>query len=415
MVNSFFDTPPGRRAAIFAACDAQPATFLGIVCGEAANTDASHIAVTEVAQKFEGSVSRRILVLETGLEQSQDIYTTHTSPAPLASPLNLFEPVKPVFRRNNGMSLSGEDETWRHNYYAARRTKAGGFPEPRGGYHPLGTINQHSHPPYLSDDHVVDPSLPMVDTLRFTFRAGVLDAPSNQAEEFSERFGRFRQGIEALDYCEAVQWTRRHEAANVVVLFIGNNKCALKLLVKLAVCAVVWRSRENRPEDLTAACNPFFQMFDILSYVERGPIQQHGFTISTSNLISWPRIKHLELITFCTPDNPEAKRLLQILAKRYFDTALVVNVVVGRRSAGQCLDSGYAHKRSEQGEHAILVSWWRWRSWEARQHWYSQFHAIVQNNYERLGHIVDGLRLVATGGIDSDLLDLQLHIHNQYQ
>lgn len=399
----FLHSPPGR-----AAFDAQPATFLGIICGDSADSEASQIAITKAVQKFEGSVSRRVLVLEPGLDQSQDVYTTHTSRAPLASPLSLFEPVKPIFRRNNGMDLRGEDMTWRSNYYAARRAKTGGFPEPCGRYHPLGTINQYSCPNYPDHEHVSEDTSPMIDTLSLIFRAGVLDASSSQAERLSKRFWRqVRREMEELYYyCQAVYWARKHGDANVVVLLIGN-KCASGMLVKLANRAVVWRSGQKRPEDLLAVLSPFLQRSGILSLTERGPLQQCSFTLDTGRP-PLPTAQYLELITFCTPDNPEARRLLQTHAKRYFYTALVVNVTAGRGSAGKCINSRYAHKRSDPGEHAALISLWDWRSLDAREKWYSQFHAIVQNKYEGLGHIVDGVRLVATGGIFSELLEMQL-------
>lgn len=74
---------------------------------------------------------------------------------------------------------------------------------------------------------------------------------------------------------------------------------------------------------------------------------------------------------------------------------------------GQCISAGYAHERLDLREHAAYISLWSWRSIEARERWYSQFHAIVQHNFERLGHIVDEVRLLATGGIHSELLDLR--------
>lgn len=175
----------------------------------------------------------------------------------------------------------------------------------------------------------------------------------------------------------------------------------------LADPAIVWRFRQKRPEDLPAACDLVLQKYGVSRDMERGPLLQHSFTISNSASLSLPIEKHLELITFRTPDNYEAKRLLQIHAERYFDTALMANVVAGRSSAGKCVKSGFAHKRPEQGGDAVLVSLWSWRSLEAREHWYSQFHAIVQSNYERLGHVVDGVRLVATSGIQSELLTRQ--------
>lgn len=230
MSNHFYDTPPGRRAAVLAACDAQPVRFFGIVCGESGDTDTSGIAMAEIVQKFQGSMSKRILVLEPGPEQSPDIYT---SPAPPASPLTLFQPVEPVLRRDNSMSLSGEDMTFRSHYYALRRAKAPGVPQPRGGYHPVGTINQYSRPIHLDGELVEDASLPMIDILHMKFRAGVLD---NQAEDlskgfwpfrreaFSKRFWQFRQDFAALHYC-GVYWARSHKDADVAVLFIGNS-CA---------------------------------------------------------------------------------------------------------------------------------------------------------------------------------------------
>lgn len=399
-----FSNSPSRRAAVFAAFDAQPATFLGIVSGDSANNDASQMAMTEVVQKFEGSMRRRTLILEPWLEQPQDVYTMHTSPAPIASPMALFEPVKPVFRRHNGMSLSGEDMTWRSNYYAAREAKTPGFPEPRGGYYALGTINQYSCPTYLGSEHVADASLPIIDTLSLAFRAGVLDASDDQAKQLLERFRQLRQDLRALDHCDAFHWARRHGDASVVVFLLGKM-CPPIMLVKLVNRAAVWRSRQNRPEDLLGVCGSLLRRSGLSSHIERGLLHEQSFTVSTDALIGLLTVEHLELITLCTPNNPEAKRLLEIHAKRYFDTALVVNVVAGRRSAGRCISSGYADKRSD---HAALVSLWSWNSVEAREHWYSQFHVVVQNNYERLGHIVDGVRLVATGGIHSDVLNVKM-------
>ncbi|KAK4618183.1 hypothetical protein CLAFUW4_12133 [Fulvia fulva] len=56
MVNHFSNSPPGRRAALFTAYDAQRATFLGLLCGEPANRDDMQIVVSEFVLKSEGRV-----------------------------------------------------------------------------------------------------------------------------------------------------------------------------------------------------------------------------------------------------------------------------------------------------------------------------------------------------------------------
>lgn len=407
MANPFWDSPPGRRDEAFAAYDAQPATFLGVTYGDCSNSDALKDAVSELVQQSEGRVLRRTLDLKHYVALSQDLYAPHSSPGLLASPLLLFDPVKPAFRRNNGMSYSGEDMTWRSNYYAARKAKALGFPEPRGGFHPVALANQYTCPTYLDTGDVADAPSPMVDALCLTFRSGALDATDNQAEQLLERFRQFRQDVAALEHCEALHWARKHGEANVVVLFIGKQ-CALGMMLKPADRAIVWRSRQDRPENLLTVCNPLLQRSGILTDLECEPLQRQSFAISTSALISLQLVEHLELITFCTPDNIEAKRLLQIHARRYSDTALVARVVAGRGSAGQCINSGYAVQQS--GEDAALISMWTWRDLDARERWYSQFHEIVRENFERLGHIVDGVRLVATGGIHFELLDVQMDV-----
>lgn len=236
MASPFSDYPPGRRAAVLAAWDAQPMTFLIIlsgISGDSTQRDHLQTIVSRFALDYEGLMSRRSVDIKPGLEQSHDTYTPYTTPAQSVYPLHLFDPVKPVFRRQNGMSLDGEDMLWR-SLYIHRKARTGDLPPgPCGGYHPLGTINQYNYPRYPDEKSKTDVSLRMVDMLCLTFRPGALDASDDQPGELSARFRRFRKDVAALDHCEALNWARKHVEANVVLLFIGKQaKQASRILLQ---------------------------------------------------------------------------------------------------------------------------------------------------------------------------------------
>jgi hypothetical protein len=118
-------------------------------------------------------------------------------------------------------------------------------------------------------------------------------------------------------------------------------------------------------------------------------------------LIALLMAQSIDLITFRTANNPESKRLLQIYAKRYFETA------AGRNRAGNCVHASFTFESTPSGEHAEYIAMWTWKSLEAREKWYEEFREIVEGNFERLGHVLDGVRIVANGGIAFELLDIQ--------
>lgn len=239
MAHPFSDNPPGRRAEVHEAWDEQRELFLGMLChvsnGSEASDDDIETLVSEFVQDDQGHVvTRRSLKLKLWQEdQIQDAYTSSTPLPQLASPLFLTEAFEPIFRRENGMGISatllGEDMTWRSKYHAPR-PKVPGPTEPRGGYHPTGSINQYScplypdpGPMYPENQPTLDPEPRIVDLLWLTFMPGTLVNPYNETEGPGSRFTRFRKDLHGLERCEALYWARKHEEQHVVVLFIGKS------------------------------------------------------------------------------------------------------------------------------------------------------------------------------------------------
>lgn len=119
-------------------------------------------------------------------------------------------------------------------------------------------------------------------------------------------------------------------------------------------------------------------------------------------------MEHWELITFTTPDHPGTKLLLEIYHRQYSITAELDTAPAGQVTAGRCISSGFASSSDDLAGSAEYVALWRWHSNEAREQWYRDFYDGMVASYESLGHIANALHLVASGGIRSELLDLQL-------
>lgn len=151
-------------------------------------------------------------------------------------------------------------------------------------------------------------------------------------------------------------------------------------------------------------CKSLLQRNGMVNDIASEPSQGQSFTMTTGALAYLSLGKQIDFVTFRPPNNAEAKRILQIHASRYFETARLSRFT----AAGACFNFGYALECSTLGEHAEYIAMWSWQGLDARERWYAEFRSIVENNFERLGHIVDGIRLVATGGISCELLDMQI-------
>ena len=129
----------------------------------------------------------------------------------------------------------------------------------------------------------------------------------------------------------------------------------------------VWSSCQSRQADLLTVCVPVLQRSTLLDRLEREPFRGQSFTVNFHALTLLLTLQHLELITFRTPSNAEAKRLLQFHVRRWADTAEVHNVIAGRHNAGRCISSAYSLGSTTSEQYAEYVCLWAWHSVELRE------------------------------------------------
>lgn len=407
-------SPPGKRSAVFEAYDQQTQYFLGVVCrrpGQGQDRSPSN-------ERIQALVSRLLHHDYDVVHNVVQLESIKTFPVMPALPLELttqsliHRNVKPRFRKDHGLTFYGENSI--DDMYCASYVE-GDYIQPRGHYDRLATIYTGSFPGQPSLP-LRDETLQPVSTLWLRLRtATVAEKPSSGVQNLSQqRFKEMREHIAQSEDCSKVLWACRAGDPEAVALFIGIVLSPNRYLCGSNTLSV-WNTHEAQK---VALLSPRWELLTSLfaDILASGPVLGLNFEIHVAKDIpsqldaQMRRGNCLELITFKTFNYPESKYLFHVHYGRYSNTLTnshgMFYMPHRRGDPGRCIRSGFAGVHANEDKFVEYFALWSWESKEARDQWYRAFHTGMFASYERLGHIVDGLRICSPGGVQSDLLDM---------
>lgn len=227
MTSLFLDQPAGRRASILKAWDEQLVYFVGLVVHKSSTTspgesDGLHAIVSQLSGLLGDRLSSRILDVKPWSSVSNDEYQSDGLSCPTTTEMVLKSAMRPIYRRESGISIFGYDSVFVDSYNAVQ-TGERQYPVPQGRYNPVGNMNQHSCPSVVKvEDEPLDTKFP-VDVLWLQFRSGALFGTEDHPSEGRTRFKRIRKQIWQNEHCKDVKWARRIDNKDAVALIIGMH------------------------------------------------------------------------------------------------------------------------------------------------------------------------------------------------